>query len=60
MEMHGVKKDFTIPFTFKETPAGGIFTGGFDISRKDYGMTNTGMGKIADVLKVDISVPVTK
>jgi len=58
LEMHGVKKPLTIPFTFSNN----TFTGSFDINRSDYGVgaTTGPAGHAATVLKVDVSVPVTK
>ena len=58
LDMHGVKKQITIPFTFSNK----TFTGSFDINRLDYGVgTDQGMSAHAsNVLKVDVSVPVTQ
>jgi polyisoprenoid-binding protein YceI len=58
LDMHGVKKQITIPFTFSNK----TFTGSFDINRLDYGVgTDKGMSAHASsVLKVDVSVPVTQ
>ena len=58
LEMHGVKKQLTIPFTFSNK----TFTGSFDINRLDYGVgTDQGMSAHAsNILKVDVSVPVTQ
>lgn len=58
LNMHGVQKDVTIPFTFADNK----FVGSFDINRLDYGVgTDKGMsGHASSVLKIDLSVPVTK
>lgn len=58
IEIHGVKKEFTMPFTFKDN----VFTSSYVINRLDFGVGSTkGMsGKVPAELKVDISVPVTK
>jgi polyisoprenoid-binding protein YceI len=58
LDMHGVKKPITIPFTFSHN----TFSGSFNINRLDYGVgTDKGMSSHAsNVLKVDISVPVTQ
>src|ERR1700735_5138759 len=36
LDMHGVKKATTIPFTFKRTAQGGVFTGSFTVNRSDF------------------------
>ena len=54
LEMHGTKKAVTIPFTFSNN----TFTGSFDVNRIDYGVGTA--GHAASVLKIDLSVPVTK
>lgn len=58
LDLHGVKKTVTIPFTF----ANNAFKGSFSINRLDYGIgTMKGMSKkVSDEIKLDISVPVTK
>ncbi len=60
LEMHGVKKDITMPFTFQKTDNGGIFTSSFDINRLDYNVNTAEPEHGASTVKVDISVPVTK
>lgn len=59
LEMHGVKKPTTIPFTFKKTAQGGVFTGSFTVNRSDFGIGKPG-GEVPEPVKLDISVPVTK
>ena len=58
LDMRGVQKQITIPFTFTNK----TFVGSFDINRLDYGVgTDKGMsGHASSVLKVDVSVPVTQ
>jgi len=58
LDMHGVQKQITIPFTF----ANNTFTGSFSVNRIDYGVGNDeGMNAHAkNDLKIDVSVPVTK
>ena len=58
LDLHGVKKPITIPFTF----AGNTFKGSFTVNRLDYGVgTMEGMSKkVSNEIKLDISVPVTK
>jgi polyisoprenoid-binding protein YceI len=60
LEMHGVKKDFSMPFNFQKTDAGGNFHSSFDINRMDYDINTAEPAHGASQLKVDISVPVTK
>jgi polyisoprenoid-binding protein YceI len=54
LDMHGVQKPLTIPFTF----ANNTFSGSFSVNRIDYGVGTAGHAE--SVLKVDVSVPVTK
>ncbi len=56
LEMHGVKKDVVMPFTFVNN----TFTSSFDINRLDYNINTAEPAHGASTLKVDISVPVTK
>lgn len=57
LEMHGVKKEFTIPFTFAKTATGGTFNGKFNVNRTDFNIGTPG-GKVDDVFKLDVTVPV--
>ena len=54
LEMHGVKKEVTIPFTFGNN----TFKGSLSVNRKDYGIV--GIGDVGNTVKLDIVVPVTK
>ena len=58
LDLHGVKKTMTIPFTFSNN----VFKGSFSVNRLDYGVGNMeGMSKkVSNEIKLDISVPVTK
>jgi polyisoprenoid-binding protein YceI len=58
LDLHGVKKAVTIPFTFTNN----TFKGSFSVNRMDYGVgTMEGMSKkVSNEIKLDISVPVTK
>ena len=58
LEMHGVKKEVSIPFTF----ANNTFIGSFNVNRLDYKVGgSTGMsGKASTDIKIDLSVPVSK
>jgi polyisoprenoid-binding protein YceI len=60
LEMHGVKKDFVIPFTFAKTDKGGVFLSSFQINRLDFNINSAEPAHGASVFKVDISVPVAK
>lgn len=55
LEMHGVKKEITFPFTFENN----IFKGNFEVNRNDYKIGEPG-GSASDVLKVALKVPVSK
>ncbi len=58
LDMRGVKKEISFPFTFVNN----TFSGSFTIKRLDYNIgTTKGMaGKAAQEILVEISVPVTK
>ena len=58
LDMHGIKKPITIPFTFSNN----TFNGSCTIKRIDYGIgTMEGMSKkVSNDIKIDISVPVSK
>jgi len=58
MNMHGVSKEMTIPFTFEKTAKGGSFKGSFNVNRNDFKIGEPG-GHAADVLRIDLVVPVT-
>jgi len=59
LEMHGVKKPLSIPFTFKRTANGGLFAGVFTVNRADFRVGKPG-GEVSDQIKLEVSVPVTK
>jgi polyisoprenoid-binding protein YceI len=54
LEMHGVKKQISIPFNFSNNS----FKGKFEVNRKDYGIV--GVGDVGNTVALDITVPVTK
>jgi len=56
LDMHGVQKEITFPFTFENN----VFKGGFEVNRLDYNINTEEPKHGAAVLKVDISVPVEK
>lgn len=59
LEVHGVKKSVTIPFTFTKTAKGGQFAGSFGLNRNDFKVGKPG-GDVGEQIKIDLSVPVTK
>lgn len=59
LEVHGVKKSVTIPFSFQKTAKGGVFAGTFTVNRNDFKLGKPG-GDVAESIKIDVSVPVTK
>lgn len=58
LEMHGIKREVTIPFQFQNNK----FTGSFSVNRMDYKIgTMEGMSKkVGNEIKIDLVVPVTK
>ena len=58
LEMHGVKKEFTMPFTFEDN----IFKSSFTVNRIDFNIGSTkGMAKkVPQEIQLDIAVPVVK
>jgi len=56
LDMHGVQKEITIPFTFNNN----VFEGSFQVSRLDYNINSAEPNHGASTFKVDLSVPVTK
>jgi polyisoprenoid-binding protein YceI len=58
MEIHGIKKEVTIPFTFVNKGTSGVFTGKFTINRGDFKIGKPG-GEVGEVIKLDVTVPVT-
>ena len=56
LEMHGVKKEITIPFTFVSN----TFSGSIEVNRMDFNLDDGKHPKMLPSLKVDINVPVTK
>lgn len=58
LDMHGVQKEISIPFQVEKTEAGAKFKGSFEVNRLDWKIGPT--GKASQVLKLNVSVPVTK
>jgi len=59
LDMHGVKKLITIPFTFQKTAKGAVFAGSFTVNRSDFKIGKPG-GEVAEQIKLNLSVPVVK
>jgi len=56
LEMHGIKKEFTLPFTFVDN----VFSANVEVSRVDFKLDDGRHPKMLPVMQVSISVPVTK
>jgi polyisoprenoid-binding protein YceI len=56
LDFHGVQKEIVIPFTFVNN----IFAGTFEVNRLDYNINTAEPKHGAAILKVTLSVPVTK
>ena len=56
LDMHGVKKEITIPFTFENN----IFKGSIQVNRLDYNINTAEPNHGSASFKVDITVPVVK
>jgi polyisoprenoid-binding protein YceI len=59
LQVHGVTKSTSIPFTFQRSATGGTFTGSFTVNRNDFKIGKPG-GDVGEQIKIDIKVPVTK
>ena len=59
LEMHGVKKEVTIPFTFSKKGNKGTFIAKFNVSRAEYNVGKKG-NDVADNLKITATIPVQK
>jgi polyisoprenoid-binding protein YceI len=56
LNMHGVQKEITIPFTFNNN----VFEGAFEVNRIDYNINTAEPDHGSAKFKVSISVPVNK
>lgn len=56
LEMHGIKKDFTMPFTF----ANNTFASTFEVNRKDFNLDDGKHEKMSPTIKVMLNIPVTR
>lgn len=58
LDLHGVKKPVTFPFTFVQTATGGTFHATFAVNRIDFKVGKP--GDVDENINLDITVPVTK
>lgn len=56
LDMHGVRKEITIPFIFKDN----TFKGSFQVNRLDYNINTAEPAHGSATFKVEIEVPVVK
>jgi polyisoprenoid-binding protein YceI len=56
LDMHGVQKEITLPFTFENN----IFKGVFQVNRLDYQINTAEPNHGGSIIKVDITVPVSR
>jgi polyisoprenoid-binding protein YceI len=59
LEIHGIKKEVVIPFTFAAKGAAATFAGAFSVNRSDFKIGKPG-GEVGEAIKVTVSVPVSK
>jgi polyisoprenoid-binding protein YceI len=59
LELHGIKQEVSIPFTFKAAGKTAMFNGTFEISRSTFQIGKPS-GEVSDKIKLVIAVPVTK
>lgn len=56
LEMHGIKKEITIPFTFSNN----VFASNFEVNRNEFGIGDPKYAKVPAILKLALSILVTK
>lgn len=61
LTIHGITKDFIMPFSFSKNGNGGVFASSFEINRLDYNMQTPepDLGA-ATIFKVNLNIPVHK
>lgn len=59
MQMHGVKREIVIPFTFKQIKKKAILSSSFSFNRFDYGVGNPKDG-VDSVLTIEVNLPLKK
>lgn len=61
LELHGIRKEVSIPFNYIETGGKYIFNGSFKVNRKDYGINGNVMGfLVGETFVVSLNIPVFK
>jgi polyisoprenoid-binding protein YceI len=61
LNMRGVGKEITFPFSFSPTENGGLFEGTFRVNREDYGLNGPWMAfTVGEEVKVTLKVPVKR
>lgn len=58
LTIKGATTPVTIPFKFNQTGSKGVFEGNFQVNRMDYKIGKE--GSVEDIIKIKISVPVSK
>ena len=59
LEMHGVKKDISVPFTFVKKGAKGTLIAKFKVNRIDYGIGKKG-NDVGETINITATIPVLK
>ena len=59
LQMHGVSKEVSIPFTFSKKGNKGTFIAKFSVDRSDYQVGKKN-GGVAETIKITATIPVTK
>ncbi len=59
MDIHGVKKEMVLPFSFQNSGSAGTFSAKFNINRSDFHVGKPG-GDVDENIKLEVVVPVVK
>jgi polyisoprenoid-binding protein YceI len=59
LDLHGVKKPVSIPFSFQRNGNKGLFAGSFTVNRNDFHLGKPGED-VGEQIKIDLSIPVAK
>jgi polyisoprenoid-binding protein YceI len=59
LQMHGVSKEISIPFTFSKKGSKGTFIAKFNVDRSDFQIGKKN-GGVAETIKITATIPVTK
>ncbi len=61
LELHGVKREIDIPFTFSDRNDKATFVGNFRVNRKDYAIKGNAFGfLVGDEFQIEIVLPVQR